>query len=126
MMFAGLFLIFWALIRLSLQVLSGAGTAAAHCGGSQGRLLVAAAVARPACGLSVPSGARASSCLNFYENDICQRILCGPRQGLKQLARKGAGARPARCVGDCRSPRKPAGPDFRQPRTSAESPQPPH
>lgn len=53
----GLFLSFWALIRLSLQVLGAAGTAAAHCGGSQGRLLVAAAVACPACGLSVPSGA---------------------------------------------------------------------
>jgi hypothetical protein len=60
MMFRGLFFVFGALIRLSLQVLGRAGTAATHCGGSQGRLLVAAAVPRPACGLSVPSVARAS------------------------------------------------------------------
>ena len=45
-----------------------------------------------------------------------------PRQGLTRLPRKGAEAWPARCGGDFRSPRKPAGPDFRQPRSSKESP----
>ena len=39
-----------------------------------------------------------------------------------RLARKGAEAWPARCGGDFRSPRKPAGPAFRQPRSSPESP----
>jgi endonuclease-3 len=41
---------------------------------------------------------------------------------LKQLPRKGAEAWPARCGGDLRSPRKPAGPVVRQLRSSAESP----
>jgi len=45
-----------------------------------------------------------------------------PRQGLTQLPRKGAEAWPARCGGDFRSPRKPAGPAFRHLRSSAESP----
>jgi hypothetical protein len=45
-----------------------------------------------------------------------------PRQGLTRLPRKGAEAWPARCGGDFRSPRKPAGPAFRQPRSSPESP----
>ena len=45
-----------------------------------------------------------------------------PRQGLTQLPRKGAEAWPARCGGDVRSPRKPAGPAFRHLRSSAESP----
>ncbi len=45
-----------------------------------------------------------------------------PRQGLTRLPRKGAEAWPARCGGDVRSPRKPAGPAFRQPRSSPESP----
>jgi hypothetical protein len=49
-------------------------------------------------------------------------ILMAPRQGLTELPRKGAEAWPARCGGDLRSPRKPAGPDFRQPRSSPESP----
>ena len=44
------------------------------------------------------------------------------RQGLTRLPRKGAEAWPARCGGDLRSPRKPAGPAFRQPRSSPESP----
>jgi len=51
--------------------------------------------------------------------------VCRPRQGLNRVARKGAEAWPARCGGDFRSPRKPAGPAFRQPRTTGESPQPP-
>jgi|GEM_PF-1272445 len=44
------------------------------------------------------------------------------RQGLTRLPRKDAEAWPARCGGDLRSPRKPAGPAFRQPRSSPESP----
>ncbi len=46
------------------------------------------------------------------------------RAGLKKLARKGAGAWPAWRGGDFRSHRKPAGPAFRPPRTSSESPKP--
>ena len=50
-------------------------------------------------------------------------ISCGGalRAGLSKIARKGAEAWPARCGGDFRSPRKPAGPAFRQPRTICES-----
>ena len=44
------------------------------------------------------------------------------RQGLTRLPRKVSEAWPARCGGDVRSPRKPAGPAFRQPRSSPESP----
>jgi hypothetical protein len=51
-----------------------------------------------------------------------QRVHVRLRQGLTKLPRKGAEAWPARCGGDFRSPRKPAGPAFRQPRSSQESP----
>ena|GEM_PF-5122594 len=44
------------------------------------------------------------------------------RQGLNKVARKAAGIWPARCGGDFRSHRKPAGPVFRQTRTTCESP----
>ena len=44
------------------------------------------------------------------------------RQGLNKVARQASGAWPAWRGGDFRSHRKPAGPAFRQPRTSAESP----
>ena len=48
--------------------------------------------------------------------------LRGSRQGLNRVARKAAEAWPARCGGDLGSHRKPAGPAFRQPRTTGESP----
>ena len=51
-----------------------------------------------------------------------QKVYVRPRQGLTQLPRKGAEAWPARCGGDLRSHRKPAGPAFRYLRSSAESP----
>jgi hypothetical protein len=44
------------------------------------------------------------------------------RAGLKELARKDGRAGHARRGGDFRSPRKPAEPDFCQPRTNPESP----
>jgi hypothetical protein len=87
--FQGLFLCFWALIRLSLQVLGAAGTAAAHCGGSQGRLLVAAAVACPACGLSVPSGARASRCLIFLRKWYLPKGIVRPAAGIEAASTQG-------------------------------------
>jgi hypothetical protein len=50
------------------------------------------------------------------------RQTASKRQGLTRLPRKGAEGWPARCGGDFRSPRKPAGPAFRHPRSSPESP----
>jgi len=44
------------------------------------------------------------------------------RQGLSNGSSKGAEAWPAWRGGDFRSPRKPAGPAFRQPWTTCESP----
>ena len=56
------------------------------------------------------------------QNKGTPKVHEGPRQGLTRLPRKGAEAWPARCGGDFRSPRKPAGPAFRQLRSSKESP----
>ena len=51
------------------------------------------------------------------------RLKLHPRAGLNRVARKVGGARCARRGGDLGSHRKPAATDFRQPRTTGESPE---